>query len=113
MLANLIGVNQLHPCPENFCDTFWRSMAPIPSAMLEANQTGHRSASLVRRGSVLDCGSPLPLCIRRPGDAKAPEDWRTPKPRGHFNPLWNMQPQFLIESPQAHFSFRVFCVFRG
>jgi len=34
------------------------------------------------RDSVLDCGSPLPLCSAAP-EAKAPEDWRSPKPSGN------------------------------
>jgi hypothetical protein len=33
------------------------------------------------RGSVVDCGSPLPLSGVR-GYQKAPEDWRSPKHRG-------------------------------
>src|SRR5580765_86320 len=52
--------------------------APVGSA---------RSCRVRRRGSVVECGSPLPLCDLRtknrpyaPGaEAKAPEGWRTPK----------------------------------
>jgi glutamyl-tRNA reductase len=50
-------------------------------AFAELKQFLLRWGDIGARDSVLDCGSPLPLCTAAP-ESKAPEDWRSPKPDG-------------------------------
>ena len=58
-------------------------------------------ASAHPRGSVLDCGSPLPL-LDLPGGSKAPEDWRSPKPGGSWEgPVSKIEPRVGTMNPQS------------
>ncbi len=66
---------------------------PNIAKVLDAGTT---ESGVRQRGSVLDCGSPLPLSSA-PEGPKAPEDWRSPKPGGGSEHLAPGRPYFVME----------------